>query len=716
MGDPTRSDVHRLSLTIAAMAALALGMLSAARAVDSVGRPLRLVTSADGVRVLRDPSRALTFDGVREAERRGALRTMDPAHTNFSYTNDAFWIVVPLRADAGRATNHVLELSTTPVRAVLHAVDRRGRVAPPQESGTGLAFDQRPLVAANVAFPLTLAPGDPVSVYVRIESDDTMAIDPLLWDRADFDAKERNGRMLDGAYYGGLLAIVLYNLFLFFGTADGTYLAYVVFELLLVVYQAIADKYALEYLWPACPGWSRWAGQVSALAVAVAGLVFADRFLRLRATMPRVHRIFQGLLLVGVILLGLSCAGVATPKPVLPVFVLVTVVAAAYASGALALARDRPALLFLVAWVFLLAGATLAGLNVLGLLQASHWFLAIKAGSAMEATLMSLVLAHRIAALRRDRERAQADLLALRTAQTEALERRVAERTQELAETVEHLRQTRAAFVRQDRLATVGRMVAGVVHEVGNPLNFLRGGVAELERALTRVVAETDGGQAPGQGLGEESPPPSRELQRSLGGAQRALALVRGGSERIDQIIQNLRGYVRRDPPPPEVTDVVAVLRATLAFLDTSLRDARVELVTDWQPVPPVLFVPGQLGQVVSNLVINACQAMPDGGTLFIGCRFEEGAIRIVLRDSGPGVPREVRDHIFEPFVSGRRGGENAGLGLYVCQEIVSRHGGELWLAEPGDGERGGATFCLSLSVIDVADWPGVDRAAHAKA
>jgi signal transduction histidine kinase len=693
--DPTRADLLRLSITVGAVAALALGAIAAGLAVESGPERTRMATAPGGVQLLRDPTGALTFEQVLALRQRGtfagAFARMDPNHTNFSYTGDVFWLVMELPAAAGRPGGAVIELTTTPERAVLYAVDGLGRVAPPQLSGTERPFRRRPLIAANVAFPVTLpTAGQALTVYLQVRSRDTMILDPLLWDRAAFDGKERNGRLLDGAYYGAMLSIVLYNLFLFLGTADRTYLAYVVFELLLVVYQAIADKYALEYLWPKIPAWADRVGSATPLAAAMAGLVFADGFLGLRRAMPRAHRGFQALLFAAALLLGFILAGARVPRVAVPAYVVAAIVAATCAGARLAQAGDRQALLFLVAWSLLFAGTILAVLSMLGFLQAPHWFVAIKIGSGLEGTLMSLVLAHRIAALRRERERARTDLLALRTAQAEALERRVSERTRELAETVEHLRQTRAAFARQDRLATVGRMVAGVVHEVGNPLNFLRGGVAEIDRnlaALNATLASPDPAAAF----------PAEETGPWLGRSQRALALVRGGCEQIDQIVQNLRGYVRRDPPPPELTDVVGVLRSTLSFLDGTLRDGGVELVTDWRPVPPVLFIPGQLGQVMTNLIVNACQAMPQGGRLFVGCGSEAEIVQIIVRDSGPGVPRELRERIFEPFVSGRAGDANAGLGLYVCHEIVTHNGGSLRLAERSEGPDEGATFCLSL-------------------
>jgi signal transduction histidine kinase len=676
------TEALRLTITITAVVALALGAVAVALAVEAGPRRARMAEAPGGVEVLRDPGGALTFEEVRARERRGAFARLDPRRTNFCYASDTFWLAMTLRGVADRPTDAVIELSTTPERALLYVVGDDGRVAPPQESGTSLPFDRRPLAVTNVAFPITAPAGATLHLYLRVRSHDTMALDPLFWPRSTFEARQRSSMLLDGAYYGALLGLVLYNLFLFLGTADRNYLAYVIFELFLIIYQGIADKYAFQYLWPRRPEWGAWTGSVSAMAVAVAGLAFADRFLGLRAAMPRVHRGFQTLIVLGAALIALNLAGALAPHAIVPAFVLTAVVTATCASAALAIARDRKALLFLGAWSFLFAGTTLAALGTLGVLQASDWFRAIKIGSAMEATLMSLVLAHRIAALRRERERAQRELLALRTAEAEALESRVRERTRELAETVESLHETRAAFARQDRLATVGRMVAGVVHEVGNPLNFLRGGVAEIDRGLRELAGERE---------------PSGPSRDALARSRRALDLVRGGCEQIDRIIQNLRGYVRRDPPPAEITDVVAVLRATLALLDGTLRDGSVELVTDWQPVPAVLFIPGQLGQVLTNLIVNACEAMPAGGRLSIGCHYKAGLVQIVLRDTGPGVPLRLRENIFEPFVSGRSGGDNAGLGLYVSHEIVTHNGGTLWLAQRREGTGEGATFGLSL-------------------
>jgi signal transduction histidine kinase len=690
-----------LLAALALAAVLAVGAAVAWPAVSGRHTPGAALPLASAARVLRDASRAASLADVRAAEARGALAPLDARRTNFGHTADAVWLVMPLPARAPSAGGAVLELTTTPARADLYVVAAGGRLLAAQRSGTELPFPQRPVQATNVAFPIAADVfGAGATLYLRVQSTDTLALAPLLWEQAAFERKERSVGLVDGAYYGALFGLLIYNLFLFFGTADANYLAYVVFELLVVMFQAVAEKYAFQYLWPAHPGFTGSATVALNAAATMAGLAFGDRFLALRDRAPRIHRAFLGLLGLGAALLAALAFGVRLPSVTMLGYVLAGVVVVAVAGALVAARGDRRALLFLVAWSFLLVGTVLAALSTVGLLQDAHWFLAVKVGSALEATLMSLVLAHRIAGLQRARERAQADLIALRTAQAETLEHRVGERTAELTRALLELQDAHRELARQARLATLGRMVAGVAHEVGNPLNFLRGGVHELDGRLGRLTEQ----------LGErERTGGPGSVVAMLDGAQRALTLVRTGADRIDRIVRNLRGYVQRDPPPPEPTDVVATLESTLALLDGTLRESGIVVAKEWSAVPAVLCIPGQLGQVFANLVINACEAMPSGGSLFISCRSDGDAVSVVFRDSGPGVPADTRDQIFEPFVTGRPGGHNSGLGLYVCHEIVSHNGGAIWL----DAEQGpGAVFCVSLprDGLTAPAWPAPAR------
>jgi signal transduction histidine kinase len=231
-------------------------------------------------------------------------------------------------------------------------------------------------------------------------------------------------------------------------------------------------------------------------------------------------------------------------------------------------------------------------------------------------------------------------------------------------------RAMQAELRRSERLAALGKLLAGVAHEVRNPLAGIRStaqlwqrGIGPDSESITGVVAEVD---------------------------------------RLDQIVARLLQFSRADSShrePGSLNDVV-VEAARLAHTPATERGVRVEL--DLEPVlPPVPMSAPAVMQVLRNLTTNAIQAMPRGGTLRLSTRLDPTGRHAEARvcDSGPGLPEEVRTHLFEPFYTTKPDG--TGLGLAIAREIALGHGGDL-LAEHRNGHPG-AAFTLTLP-LDARD------------
>jgi signal transduction histidine kinase len=238
-------------------------------------------------------------------------------------------------------------------------------------------------------------------------------------------------------------------------------------------------------------------------------------------------------------------------------------------------------------------------------------------------------------------------------------------------------------MVKQARLAALGHLIAGVAHEVGNPLNFVVGGAAELARRLDALKAA----------LATKEPARRAAVESATNGALQAAELVRNGSDRIHQLIDNLRSYTHSGTHAPELADLASTLDGAFSLVEPLTKRQGIEIVRDYQKVPPVWSRPGELGQVFLNLVLNSCQAMPTGGTITVRTRrASAGGIEIEMSDTGPGIPAEHRDAIFDPFFTTRLA-EGTGLGLSVSLRIIQDHDGEIRLID----RQGGATFVVSL-------------------
>jgi C4-dicarboxylate-specific signal transduction histidine kinase len=234
------------------------------------------------------------------------------------------------------------------------------------------------------------------------------------------------------------------------------------------------------------------------------------------------------------------------------------------------------------------------------------------------------------------------------------------------------LRDGRESLMRSEKLAGVGRLAAGVAHEVGNPLAAILGYVETL-------LTET----------------PERPIDAAL--RADILARVRAETQRIHTIIQELLDYSR--PPRDEIgpVEVRGAVDAAVSLVRAQARargvDVHIELPAE---LPRVRAATGRLTQVVLNLVLNAVDANDGRGRVRVDGRVAGGRVIIGVSDEGPGVSAELRGKIFDPFFTTKDPGKGTGLGLSVSQSIVESMGGVLRLADAAPGQQG-ARFEVEL-------------------
>lgn len=239
------------------------------------------------------------------------------------------------------------------------------------------------------------------------------------------------------------------------------------------------------------------------------------------------------------------------------------------------------------------------------------------------------------------------------------------------------------------RLAALGRMAQALIHEVANPLNFIVGGVQEVDRRVPPLRAAVDA-------LRPDAPPDAELLARiaqGMSSTARALELIRGGSERIRAVVDNLRQYLRTGQLTWETVDVAERVRGTARLMEPMLAQRGVTLTLALDALPPVRGRGTELSQVFLNLMLNSHDAVADGGHLTVRGARRGDVVELRFEDDGPGVPKDLRRRIFEPFFTTREARGGSGLGLSVSHEIARQHGGSLALV---DSPRG-ACFVLTL-------------------
>ena len=244
---------------------------------------------------------------------------------------------------------------------------------------------------------------------------------------------------------------------------------------------------------------------------------------------------------------------------------------------------------------------------------------------------------------------------------------------------LERLKSTQAQLLQAEKLSAIGQLVAGVAHELNNPLTSVIGYAQLLEDEL----------HTPG-----DTRPPA-ELAADL----RRIAQE---SERAARIVRNLLAFARRQTAERAPQDVSDLFNRVIALRAYELRLNGVELVADFQPaLPPVVADGSQLQQALLNLVLNAEQAMRGRSTkrLHVGARFDEAAaaVELFIKDTGHGIDRANLSRIFDPFFTTRDVGEGTGLGLSICYGIVRDHGGQIAVES---AVNVGTTFSLLLPAL----------------
>ncbi|HSS02640.1 MAG TPA: sensor histidine kinase [Kofleriaceae bacterium] len=646
---------------IHAMGLLALGTFGVLAAESSAaglrddGEP-PLIVLHDGVNplapralVLEDATGELRFDDVRDSRRHpfGPLAMLgdSPGHSRSVY-----WLQFRVRNDTA-SSSFIIELAMTPEIADLY--DTKGAVS---RSGMALPFGQRSVAHARVAFRVALSAGEEKTLWIRQRSNDRIWLTPKMWSEGAFWESRSNDWLLHGFCYGVLIGLALYNLFLFLATRDRSYLLYVVFQVTNGLTLATFDKYTFQYFWPDHPGWAARSEAVFEFLALAAGIAFARAFLETRRQSPRLDRALRGLWIAGLVLAGIWIVAdlevlqrLARPSAVRSGIIVLEMTGCAHAvasilavSVAAAIAAARPgatnARVFVIAWTGLLAGAVVSALSVAGVVS-TDGSLMLRIGSALEAVLMSLALAARLNRLTREREQAQRQVLVANAARLEGLR----------------------------------QLVSGVAHEVGNPLNFACGGADELAAQIDTLADRAPDAAAP---------------------ARRAHHLVASGLGRIRSIVDNLRQYLSVGDAAAVPTDLAQEIEQALALSAARLATCGVRVEKHIEVLPIVRARPGELHQVLLNLIGNALEAMPAGGTLRVAARAGENDVELAISDTGAGIDAAHSEKVFEPFFTTRRSAGGTGLGLAVTREIAVRHGGHIRV-EPG--ESGGARFVVSL-------------------
>jgi len=308
----------------------------------------------------------------------------------------------------------------------------------------------------------------------------------------------------------------------------------------------------------------------------------------------------------------------------------------------------------------------------------------------------------------------------------DALEDIVSNRTQELQKSLDklrreteerrqaelHLRENQAMLVQSEKMASIGNLIAGIAHEINNPVAYISSNLHVLKeyvndlRPLLNTQSELVEATLEGNGNTLEHASSARKLlgtmhvEELIPELDDLLSDTREGVERVEKIVADLRDYAYQRGDETEPVCINALLNRTLRVAANEIK-YKAEIICDFADLPMIPCCPGRLSQVFLNLLVNSAQAIESHGTIQIQTLQRDTSIMIRIVDTGVGMPEEVLSQIFDPFFTTKEVGQGTGLGLHIVHNIIDTHGGKIH-AQSKVGI--GTSFTIELPVASDVD------------
>ncbi len=612
-----------------------------------------------------------TIENVANVSGRGFQGSFQPSQMQFlnlKFSRSAYWLRFTVKNMYATEEVFMLEYAYPTIDTLEFYRPSSMNTYSQLRVGDMQPYSAREIPHRNYLCRIRLRPGEEQTVYLRIASAGPLIAPITLWHTEGLLQKDYWERLLNGMFYGIMLVMLLYNLFLTVAMRERSYLFYVLYIASFLTYQACLDGTAIEYLWQNAPLWSNTAYLLFAAVTACTAALFTRDFLALSFNSRLFDRALFGIMLMSIVL-GVTALFAPYGRMITPISGLVSVASlTTLAAAVFCVWRGyRPAYYFLIAWTALIVSVFLFTMIGFGLVPYTNWtWYSSRFSAVLEVVLLSLGLAYRINLLRKDQEKA---------AVLEAQNTELSHLNQELHKRNDDLHHANTKLDEANTFKT--RMVSIVSHDLKNPLNTIR------------LLANS---------LKTELRSDSRE------GAETLRALVQEthhSSKMIEELLDMAALDMGKITLKPQEMDFGALV-AAVVFLQSTQAEKKQQSIQMHVPTECVIRCDeARLRQVVENLLSNAIKFSPFGTVISVHLTAPtQGMVSFSVEDHGPGLTDDDKTKIFGHFqkLSARPTADehSSGVGLAIVKQIVELHKGTIRVeSEVGKGAR----FIVELPV-----------------
>ncbi len=573
-------------------------------------------------------------------------------------------------------------------------------------SGQNTSVQKRDLEHQNIIFKLPPTARDTNTYYLSINSANPITLPIYVGDLKSTLQSIQIENVVFSLYLGLILTMFVYNIFIYFTVHDRSYLFYVIYILSVGFTQASLKGYSFLFFW----GDNVWLNNqgivFSIIFVGIASLLFTKEFLHVKHFLKGFSPVLDAFIILYVIGFLISIFGYPMEAQIMLQVVTMLASLLVVTTGILVYRKKyRPALYFTISWTCFLLGVIIFILKDVGILAPTFLINnAILIGSGLEAVLLSFALADKINIFKKEKEDSQAEALRISKEnenlvreQNILLEIKVKERTEALETANEtlnsalvDLKEAQSQLVDAEKMAGLGQLTAGIAHEINNPINFVTSNIKpleldinELNEVITMYEKVDRDGDIEQQLAAIEAFKRRIDINFVREEIRSLLAGIGDGARRTAEIIRSLKNFSRLDESDTKPVDLNEGLDSTLVLIRSSF-PTNLKVIKDYAAIPEVECLPGKMNQVFMNLITNAVQAIKSKPQLdaeeflYVKTWQEDHQVKISIKDSGTGMPEEVKQKIFEPFYTTKDVGEGTGLGLSIVFRIIENHQGTI--------------------------------------